>query len=60
MTEAELAHLKGNFTELAASDTDSESLRDAERELAQVEEQIGEAKDKVAAVADRVEESPKS
>ncbi len=46
--------LKKGRIRLADGDVDAERLRDAERDRARAEEEIGDAKDKVAAVVDHV------
>lgn len=51
LTEADLARLKSGFTRLAADDTQASALRSARHDLARAEEEIGEARQKVEAVA---------
>ena len=58
LTEAELAHLKGSFTRLASGDVDAEDLEAAKRTLERAEEEIGDAKDVVAAAAEQAAGTP--
>ena len=52
LTEAELEHLKGNFTRLAGTAPDTGILREAAGDLDTAGAEIQEAKEKVATVAD--------
>ena len=53
LTEAELEHLKGSFTQLAGKEPDNSLLREAAEDLDTAGAEIQEAKEKVATVAGR-------
>jgi low affinity Fe/Cu permease len=53
LTEAELEHLKGSFTQLAGKESDNSLRRSAGEDLDTAGAEIQEAKEKVATVAGR-------